>query len=117
MSFPSFATTDKTTITTQAVTIPDKSNGINLILITKNVAKGNDASIAVSGSAGKEYTIEVYRNDKELLASDSLKPITVDASGVVTWNFSTRNCDKGQRKIIIRETGSDKYIQTSINVL
>ena len=114
---PTVAATEKVTSTTQAVTIPDKSNGISLILITKNVSKGNDASIAVSGTSGKEYTIEIYRNDKELLSSDSLKPVTADSSSIVTWNFSTQNCDKGQRKIIIRETGSDKYIQTSINVL
>ncbi len=111
------AQTDKPTATTQPVTVRDESNGISVIAITKDVSKGNDASIVISGTVGKEYTIEVYRNNNDLLKSESLASVTAQSPGVVTWNFSTANCDKGQRKIIIREKGSDKYLQTSINIL
>ncbi|MBR2868728.1 MAG: hypothetical protein IKB88_06675 [Clostridia bacterium] len=100
-----------------AVTIPEKANGISIQFKSNPVIKGNDATIAINGVAGKEYTVEVYRNDKNTLTSDKLNPQTANASGVVSWTFDTDNCDIGYRKIIIREVNSDNYIQTSITVI
>ena len=100
-----------------SVTIPEISNGLSVQFKSSPVIKGNDATIAVNGTAGKEYVIEVYRNDKDTLTSDKLKPQTATASGVVLWTFDTDNCNVGYRKIIIREANSDKYIQTSITVI
>lgn len=102
---------------TAAVTVPEKSNGLTLLFKTDNITRGNQATITVNGEKGKEYTVEVYRNGSDLLTSDSLKPVKADSNGFVSWTFSTANCEKGYRKIIIREKGSDKYIQTSINVI
>ncbi len=99
------------------VTIPEKSNGLSVQFKSNPVKKGNDATIAINGEAGKQYTIEVYRNEKDLLSSDKLKLQTANASGIVSWTFDTDNCNVGYCKIIIRETNSDKYIQTSIIVL
>lgn len=103
---------------TQPVTVPEKANGLSILFKSNSVSKGSDASITVNGENGKEYTVEVYRNaNGEKLTSDSLKPVKADENGFVSWSFSTANCDKGYRKIIIRENNSDKYIQTSILVV
>ena len=59
---------------------------------------------------------EVYRNGKDLLVSNTLKNKQADSNGFVSWTFPTDNCESGYRKIIVRENGSDKYIQTSILV-
>lgn len=101
---------------TVPVTVPEKSNGLTLLFKIDDVSKGNDAAVTVIGEKGKEYTIEVYRNGQDKLTSNSLKPVIADSNGLASWTFSTQNCDKGYRKIIIREIGSDKYIQTSIYV-
>lgn len=112
-------TTQKTTErATQPVTVPEKSNGLSILFKSDNVSKGGDAAITVNGEKGKEYSIEVYRNgNDETLTSDALKPVKADENGFVSWTFSTSSCDKGYRKIIIREKNSDKYIQTSILVV
>lgn len=99
------------------VTVPEKSNGLTLLFKTERTAKGNDATVTVNGVKGKEYTIEVYRNSKDLLVSDSLKQVKADANGLASWTFSTGNCDYGYRKIIVKEKGTSKYIQTSILVI
>ena len=103
---------------TQPVTVPEKSNGLSILFKSDNVSKGGDAAITVNGEKGKEYSIEVYRNgNDETLTSDTLKPVKADENGFASWTFSTSSCDKGYRKIIIREKNSDKYIQTSILVV
>lgn len=98
-------------------TVPEKANGLSVQFKSSPVQRGNDATIAINGEPGKQYVIEVYRNDKELLTADSLKPQTANSLGVVSWTFDTDRCSVGNRKIIVRETNSDKYIQTSIAVL
>lgn len=114
---PNPSTAEKTTINVaESVTVPEKSNGLNVLFKSNSVSRGDDAAITVNGAAGKEYTIEVYRNGKDLLISDTLKNKKADSNGFVSWTFPTDNCESGYRKIIIRENGSDKYIQTSILV-
>lgn len=114
---PTQSTAEKTTVNvTEPVTVPEKINGLNVLFKSNSVSRGDDAAITVNGVAGKEYTIEVYRNGKDLLVSDTLKNKQADSNGFVSWTFPTDNCESGYRKIIIRENGSDKYIQTSILV-
>ncbi|MBP3697316.1 MAG: hypothetical protein J6J45_07215 [Clostridia bacterium] len=114
---PTQSTAEKTTVNvTELVTVPEKSNGLNVLFKSNSVSRGDDAAITVNGAAGKEYTIEVYRNGKDLLVSDTLKNKQADSNGFVSWTFPTDNCESGYRKIIVRENGSDKYIQTSILV-
>ena len=98
-------------------TIPEKANGLSVQFKSDPVQRGNDATIAINAQAGKEYTIEVYKNDNDLLVSEKLKPQTANSLGVVSWTFDTDNCNNGYRKIIIKEANSDKYIQTSITVI
>ncbi|MBO5859021.1 MAG: hypothetical protein J6R20_04525 [Clostridia bacterium] len=99
------------------VTVPEKANGLSIQFKSNPVIRGNDATIAVNGQAGKEYVIEVYKNDKDLYVSDKLKSQTANSLGVILWTFDTDSLNSGYRKIIIREKNSDKYIQTSITVL
>lgn len=114
---PTQPTAEKTTVNiTESVTVPEKSNGLNVLFKSNSVSRGDDAAITVNGVAGKEYTIEVYRNGKDQLVSDTLKNKQADSNGFVSWTFPTDNCESGYRKIIVRENGSDKYIQTSILV-
>lgn len=101
---------------TQPVTIQEITNGLSLLFKTDVVSRGNDATITVSGETGKEYTIEVYRNNTDKLASDSLKANNADSNGFVSWTFDTDNCESGYRKVIIKESNGEKYIQTSIKI-
>lgn len=111
------ADNQKPASTKPLVTVPEKSNGLTLLFKTERTTKGNSATVTVNGTKGKEYTIEVYRDGKNLLTSDSLKPVKADANGLASWTFSTGGCDYGYRKIVIKEKGSSKYIQTSILVI
>lgn len=95
-------------------TVPEKANGLSVQFKSTPVRRGNDATIAVNGEAGKQYIIEVYRNDKDVLTSDKLTQQTANTLGIVSWTFETDNLNQGYRKIIIKETDSGKYIQTSI---
>lgn len=101
---------------TQPVTIQEITNGLSMLFKTDVVSRGNDATITVSGETGKEYTIEVYRNNTDKLASDSLKAKNADSNGFVSWTFDTDNCESGYRKVIIKESNGEKYIQTSIKI-
>lgn len=112
---PTPSAPEKTTVNVaELVTVPEKSNGLSVLFKSNSLNRGDDAAITVNGASGKEYTIEVYRNEKDLLVSDTLKNKQADTNGFVSWTFPTENCESGYRKIIIREKGSDKYIQTSI---
>lgn len=97
-------------------TVLEKSNGLSVQFKSSPVRRGNDATIAVNGEAGKQYIIEVYRSDNDKLTSDKLKQQTANSLGVVSWTFETDNLNQGYRKIIIKEIDSDKYIQTSVFV-
>ncbi len=99
------------------VAVPEKSNGLSVQFKSDPVQRGNDATIAINAQAGKEYTIEVYKNDSDLLVSEKLRPQIANSLGVVTWTFDTDSCNNGYRKIIIKELNSDKYIQTSITII
>lgn len=109
-------TKQQNTTFTQPATVEDISNGLDILFKTDIASRGNDATITVSGEKGKEYTVEVYRNNTDKLVSDSLKVKAADANGFVSWTFDTDNCESGYRKIIIREVNGDKYIQTSIKI-
>lgn len=114
---PTLTAPEKTTANPAVLeTVPEKSNGLTILFKSSSVSRGDDATITVNGAEGKEYKIEVYRNGKDLLVSDSLKNKQTDSSGFVSWTFPTDNCESGYRKIVVKEINSDKYIQTSILV-
>lgn len=98
-------------------TVPEKSNGINVVFKTDTIEKGDTASIMIQGEPGKKYIIEFYENSSEVADYSDLKEQKADENGFVTWTFRVpMNCESGNRKIIIKETKSDAYVQTSIKV-
>lgn len=92
-------------------------NGISLITKTSPVASGNAATIVIQGSPNKNYSIEFYKNNSQKADYEGLNTTTSDSSGFVSWTFMIEDdCELGDRKIIIKEKNSDKYIQTFITV-
>ena len=109
-------TTAPTFKPTEPITFPEIADGLTLRFKSGSVDRGYSSTVAVEGTAGKEYTIEVYRSNGATLTSDKLSPKTAGDDGVVVWSIPTGNLTSGNTKVIIREKGSDKYIQTSISI-
>ncbi len=109
---------NETTKKSASDTIDEKVNGLNILSKTSPVIKGNDVSIIVMGTPSTEYTIEFYETATDKAPYIGQETAKSDSSGIVSWNFKIKDtCETGERKIIIREKNSDKYIQTSITVL
>ncbi len=97
--------------------INNESSGISIVFITSSVEKGNAASVMIQGEAGKKHSIDFYTSPTDTANLSELGDMTADENGFVTWTFNIpMNCESGNRKIIVKENGSDKYAQTSINV-
>lgn len=97
--------------------INEESKGINIVFKTEAVEKGNTASIMIQGTPGKKYSIDFYVTASDIADYSSLADQTADENGFVTWTFNVpTSCESGNRKIVIKESGSDNYIQTSINI-
>lgn len=111
------AETKKISDSSSGETVPEKSNGINVVFKTDTVEKGNTASIMIQGTPNKKYIIEFHENSTKIANYSDLKEQKADENGFVTWSFRVpMNCESGNRKIIVKETKSDAYVQTSINV-
>ncbi len=97
--------------------IEEISNGLILITKTTPVIKGNTATVMIQGAPNAKYTIEFYKSDDKTASGVGLDKTSADTNGFASWTFPIDDdCDSGERKIIIREMNSDKYIQTSITV-
>ena len=97
--------------------IEEKSNGISLITKSNAVISGNSATVMIQGTPGKKYTIDFYESASEKASYSGLEEKTADDTGLVTWTFNIdESCEKGNRKIYIKEKNSSKYIQTYITV-
>lgn len=108
-------TTAKSNISNE--TVKNESKGISVISKTSPVKKGNSASVTIMGQSGKTYSIEFYKNSSAIASADGLGTQTADSNGLVTWTFEVGyDCEVGNRKIIIKEKGSDNFVQTSITV-
>ena len=104
--------------TTKGEKIDEISKGISLLTKTSPVAVGNSATVMIQGSPDKKYTIEFYETPSRRAESKDLAAKTADINGFVTWTFSIESsCEKGDRKVIIRENGSANFIQTSITIV
>lgn len=98
-------------------TVKDESKGITVLSRTTPVKKGSSASVTIMGTAGKSYSIDFYKDNSSLYQTNGLGQQTADRNGLVTWTFTVGyDCESGNRKIIIKEKGSDNYVQTSITV-
>lgn len=98
--------------------VNEESNGLNILSKTNPVIKGNNASVIIMGTPDAEYTIEFYETADKKATYSGLGNTKADSSGIASWTFTIENsCESGERKIIIREKNSDKYIQTSITVI
>lgn len=97
--------------------VDELSNGLYIITKTSPVIKGNSATVVIQGTPGAEYTIEFYKNSTEKAAYKGIDKTSADSSGFASWTFTVEDdCESGNRKIIIKEINSKKYIQTSITV-
>ena len=101
----------------QSDKVEEISNGINILSKSSPVIKGNNVSIVITGTPGASYIIEFYETETKKAAYPGLEVTKADYSGIASWNFKTEeSCEPGNRKVIIREKNSDKYIQTAITV-
>lgn len=97
--------------------IKEEAEGINIVMKNETVEKGSSASVMIQGEPGKKYSIDFYTSPTETANLSSLEDKTADENGFVTWTFGVpMSCESGNRKIIIKENGTDNYAQTSINV-
>ena len=104
--------------TTKGEKIDEISKEISLLTKTSPVAVGNSATVMIQGSPDKKYTIEFYETPSRRAESKDLAAKTADINGFVTWTFPIESsCEKGDRKVIIRENGSANFIQTSITIV
>lgn len=106
-----------TTQANQSDKVDEISKGVHILSKTSPVLRGNDASIIIMGTPGATYTIEFYETETRKAEYSGLEKAKADTSGIASWNFTIEdNCEPGERKVIIREKNSDKYIQTLITV-
>ncbi len=97
--------------------INDEAKGISIVFKTASVEKGNTASVMIQGEPGKKYSIDFYTSPTETANLSALESKNADENGFVTWTFIIpMSCESGNRKIVVKENGSDKYAQTSINI-
>lgn len=93
------------------------SKGIGIITKTSPVKPGNTATVTILGNPNKSYTIEFYEEGSTPSVGSGLEIKTANKAGFVSWTFSISPlCSAGSKKIIIREKGSDNYVQTTIEV-
>lgn len=93
------------------------SNGVTVITKTSPVSKGTAASIIIYGTPNKTYSIEFYENADNAVKSEELSDKTADNNGFASWTFKIgESCESGNKKIIVREKNSNKFVQTSITV-
>lgn len=91
----------------------------DILLITKSspITRGNNATIIIQGTPRAQYSIEFYKNNSVKADYQGLNVVSADSSGFASWTFTVENdCEIGDRKIIIKEKNSNKFIQTSITV-
>lgn len=97
--------------------VDELSNGLYIVTKTTPVTKGNSATVVIQGTPDAEYTIEFYESASKKASYEGLNKIKADSSGFAAWTFTIEDsCESGERKIIIKEKNSDKFIQTSITV-
>lgn len=97
--------------------IKEISKGIGVLTKTTPIMPGNTATITVLGNPKESYTIEFYEDGSTPSNDSGLKTKKANDSGFVSWTFTiSRECTPGEKKIIIKEIGTENYIQTSITV-
>lgn len=97
--------------------IKEISKGIGVLTKTTPVMAGNSATITVLGNPNETYTIEFYEEGSTPSVASGLEAKKSNNAGFVSWTFSVSPlCSAGEKKIIIKEKGSQNYIQTSITI-
>lgn len=98
-------------------TVPEINNGLSCVR-TQFASRGQLVTASViMGTPNAEYTIEFYESEKQLSDSSGLKAKKADSNGTVEWSFLIDDqCELGNRKLVIKEKGTDKYVQTYITV-
>lgn len=107
-----------TTKKASADNVNEESNGLYILTKTSPVIKGNSVSIIIMGTPDAEYTIEFYETENKKAAYSGLENTKSDSNGMANWTFTVEStCESGDKKVIIKEKNSDKYIQTSITIV
>lgn len=97
--------------------INDEANGISVVFKTASVERGDTASVMIQGDPGQKYSIDFYVSPTDTANLSALESKTADENGFVTWSFSIPiSCESGNRKVVVKESNSDKYAQTTITV-
>lgn len=98
-------------------TVPEVNNGI-MCVRTQYASRGQIVTVSViMGTPNSEYSIEFYENETRLSDVRGLENKKADTNGTVEWSFIIDDdCELGNRKLVIKEKGSDKYTQTFITV-
>lgn len=116
------ATEKQTSVATTAnvkeyPTVPEINNGLTCVR-TQYASRGQIVTVSViMGTPNAEYTIEFYENETKLSDAKGLTAKKADSNGTVEWSFLIDGeCEIGNRKLVIKEKGSDKYAQTFITV-
>ncbi len=103
--------------TVSSENIDEINEGVNVITKTTPVKKGNFATLVISGKPNTEYSIEFYETADNKASYKGLENKVSDSGGFTSWSFEIMpSCESGKKKIIIREKGSDNFVQTSITV-
>ena len=98
-------------------TINEKAVGISMLTKSDPVQTGNYATVFIQGIPGKTYSIDFYQSPSVKMKSKDLENKTADENGFVSWSFEIKNdCSAGKRKVVIKETNSNNYLETSITV-
>lgn len=115
---PEITTAVATTVNTEEYpTVPEKNNGL-MCVRTQYASRGQIVTVSVvMGTPNAEYSIEFYESETRLSDVNGLDTKRADSGGNVEWSFLIDDdCELGNRKLVIKEKGSDKYAQTFITV-
>lgn len=108
---------DGKTTETDPMTVQEKSDGISAVALSSKVKAGEMGTLTIMGSPKKEFSFSVTDIDSNKLEFAGTGNKTSDKAGFASWGFTVpENCGKGLKVIIVREEGTDKYLQTSITV-
>ena len=108
---------DGKTTETDPMTVQEKSDGISAVALSSKVKAGEMGTLTIMGSPEKEFSFSVTDIDSNKLEFAGTGNKTSDKAGFASWGFTVpENCGKGLKVIIVREEGTDKYLQTSITV-
>ncbi len=97
--------------------IVQESSGITIDVISSVAKAGQLIILNATGTPDAEFTIELYNDADTPFVIDGLDKVKSDKDGHINLTFVIPGDAKiGSKALIIRETGTDNYARTAINV-